>query len=74
MGQGRVEHVPLIPAHAGIQSNKRRSSQPWVPAFAGTSGEWNFKFTTLATNRNASYIEMFAALMIGPHFFSSLAM
>jgi hypothetical protein len=33
-----LEHVPLIPAQAGIQSNKRRGSRPWVPAFAGTSG------------------------------------
>jgi hypothetical protein len=33
-----LEHVPLIPAHAGIQSNKRRRSRPWVPASAGTSG------------------------------------
>src|SRR5882757_8676525 len=33
-----LEHVPLIPAQAGIQSNKRRSLRPWIPAFAGMSG------------------------------------
>jgi hypothetical protein len=32
-------HVPLIPAQAGIQGNKRWSLWPWVPAFAGTSGD-----------------------------------
>jgi hypothetical protein len=32
-------HVPLIPAQAGIQSNKRWSSRPWIPAGAGTSGK-----------------------------------
>src|SRR5947209_4156561 len=33
------EHCPLIPAQAGIQGSGRRGSWPWVPAFAGTSGE-----------------------------------
>jgi hypothetical protein len=28
----------------------------------------------VATNRKAPHIEMFAALMIGPHLFNSLAM
>jgi cell division protein ZapE len=36
-------YPPLIPAKAGIQCRKRESSDlssgPWVPAFAGTSGE-----------------------------------
>jgi peptide/nickel transport system permease protein len=32
------EHVPLIPAKAGIQGNKRWSLRPWIPAFAGMSG------------------------------------
>ncbi len=27
-------HVPLIPAQAGIQSNKRWSLRPWIPACA----------------------------------------
>jgi hypothetical protein len=34
-----LKHAPLIPAKAGIQGNKRRSSRLWVPAFAGTSGD-----------------------------------
>src|SRR6266568_109559 len=38
-GAGDLQHVPLIPAHAGIQGNKRRRSQPWIPAFAGMSGD-----------------------------------
>ena len=35
----RLQRVPLIPAHAGIQGNERRSLRPWVPAFAATSGD-----------------------------------
>jgi hypothetical protein len=32
--------IPLIPAQAGIQCyiNKVGNLQPWIPAFAGTSG------------------------------------
>jgi hypothetical protein len=33
-----LQHVPFIPAHAGIQSNKHWRSRPWIPAFAGMSG------------------------------------
>ena len=32
-----LEHVPLIPAQAGIQRGVRERN--WVPAFAGTSGQ-----------------------------------
>ena len=34
----KLNQAPLIPAHAGIQGNKRRRSRPWIPAFAGMSG------------------------------------
>jgi hypothetical protein len=30
-----LKHVPLIPAHAGIQGNKRWSSRPLGPRFRG---------------------------------------
>jgi hypothetical protein len=30
-----LKHVPLIPAHAGIQGNKRWSSWPLGPRFRG---------------------------------------
>src|SRR5207302_634960 len=33
-----MSRLPFIPAHAGLQSNKRRRSRPWIPAFAGMSG------------------------------------
>ncbi len=38
---GGALHTPLIPAQAGIQSDKSSdpNSKPWVPAFAGTSGD-----------------------------------
>jgi hypothetical protein len=36
-----LKHTPLIPAQAGIQGdNHRLSLLLWVPAFAGTSGDW----------------------------------
>ena len=35
-----LAHIPLVPAQAGIQSQDRKQrSWPWVPAFAGTSGD-----------------------------------
>ena len=38
---GGAPHTPRIPAQAGIQSDKSSdpNSKPWVPAFAGTSGD-----------------------------------
>ena len=33
-----AEHAPLIPAQAGIQSQRKAEYLLWVPAFAGTSG------------------------------------
>jgi len=35
----RVSPTPLIPAKVGIQSRRRESVKPWIPAFAGKSGE-----------------------------------
>jgi len=37
-----LTHAPLIPAHAGIQSDDFRVGnwRPWTPAFAGVSGRW----------------------------------
>jgi S-adenosylmethionine:tRNA ribosyltransferase-isomerase len=37
-GQGR--QAPLIPAQAGIQEPKNPKPELWVPAFAGTSGDF----------------------------------
>ena len=37
-----MSQSPLIPAQAGIQRDKPGASNllPWVPAFAGTNGQW----------------------------------
>jgi hypothetical protein len=40
--------TPLIPAKAGIQSNKDRLCRPWIPACAGMSGRERGSSTTHA--------------------------
>jgi hypothetical protein len=64
------EHVPLIPAHAGIQSNERRRSRPWVPAFAGTSGIDVSRLVLLTTTdlqggRETEFLRMIESVRAG---------
>jgi Cu2+-exporting ATPase len=55
-----LDHAPLIPAQAGIQSQTRDTGDllPWLPAFAGTSGvESDPGISTICfTHRNRSAV------------------